>query len=323
MFMSKYTFSNWWSGDICLDTCPLSFNNDSPPKVCSINDFSDKDIVEIKKTQKEIWDDACLKYFNEIKSEYESKSKNNTFYKTFLEVYFFTLREKLNPYSTYYNEEHNKIVFNIPCIQRIEFDQMYFRDYRLFIENYSIKGNKNEYEFIHSPNCSYQLYSNNIYKILPQVYAHCYSNLFLLVEKDFNELTYHSNDKKGKEKNIDYTNFKNFKNNFNNTNESLLINYFYDELFSNNLIHELHLVEYLKSAFQLQEPPAKLFKFKSGVKKKVVYTIFYRFYRDIAKRPPNQKIRYAELLGNYFSGYDTNDIMKNFSRNYLKIKKNT
>ncbi len=316
--MNSYAVDDWWSGEICLNTCPILIEGDYHPIICSINDFESDDKIAIKKLQKEIWDSHSVKYYTKLKLDYNQKINNTRFKETYLESYLLKLRELLNPHSEYFSDFNNKVIFKIPGIDRIEFELQYFNDYEMFIKNYLINGNPIEYDFIHSPNFTYQFHKHDENFIIPQVYAHCNSIFMIEIEKYYNELKILSNRKNTNDYNINFYDLKSFKNKFDDTDEYLLINYFFYELVTKKYIYEYNLYEYLRNAFELQKSPSQLLKFNNGVKKKEVYTIFYKFYKEIATNPTKQKIRYAELLANYFVGYNTIDIMKNFSRAYIK-----
>ncbi len=316
--MIEYTVDDWWSGEVCLNTCPILYDKDFTPINCSINAFAADDKIEIRKIQKAIWVDSCNNYYADLRLGYVIKSKNTKFIQPFLEKYLFTLQELLNPYSEFFIENNNKVVFELLGIDRIEFEPHYFKDYKMFIENYLINGTSIDCDFIHSPNCSYQLHKKGLKDYIPQVYAYCNSILLMLVEKDYNKYLTTASAINTENKNKLYSKLNNFKNHFDETDKFLLVDYFYKELVDSKLLIEIDFFNYIKHAFELQRPPIQLFRFKSGVKKNDIHNIFYKFYKEIATKTPKQQIRYAELLCNYFVGYNTKNVMKNFKRDYIK-----
>lgn len=105
-----------------------------------------------------------------------------------------------------------------------------------------------------------------------------------------------------------------FKNNFDNSKPMEIYNHFKAGLVEKGYLTEQELVEYLKAAFELKTIPKTLFKIKNTPKKQKISKVFYEFYKNIAGTPHGKQKSYAALLGNYFEGYDTDNISTNFSK---------
>ena len=107
-----------------------------------------------------------------------------------------------------------------------------------------------------------------------------------------------------------------FTNNFDNIKPTEIYNHFKAGLVEKGYLTEQELNEYLKAAFELKTKPKTLFKLKHTPTKQKIYTVFYIYYKDVSGKKHEQQTRYAELLGNYFEGYNTEIIKTNWARDY-------
>lgn len=105
-----------------------------------------------------------------------------------------------------------------------------------------------------------------------------------------------------------------FINNFDAVQESKIIEYFTQNLVNKKYITTDLLNEYLKIAFEKKEKPRKRFSFDKNPTQQQVKKVFYDYYKIIAGKPYGKQKQYVELLGDYFSGFDTESIMTNFSK---------
>jgi len=71
------------------------------------------------------------------------------------------------------------------------------------------------------------------------------------------------------------------------------------------------LAKFFISAFQEMKPPKKKFTFANIKAREKISRLFFDFY-VLSGRPYGQKRKYAALLGEYFTGFNTNTIYKNF-----------
>lgn len=105
-----------------------------------------------------------------------------------------------------------------------------------------------------------------------------------------------------------------FENKFDSVEPMDVFLHFKSFLVDKGYLSELELKKYLKAAFEVRNPPKKLFKIKDAITKKSVTKVFYLYFKNVAGKPHGRQKDYAALLGNYFEGYSTELIITNFSR---------
>ncbi|MBS4042926.1 MAG: hypothetical protein KGZ59_03840 [Chitinophagaceae bacterium] len=312
----KNTFKNWMSGKVYLNTCAIKKNKKPLPPIRSISAFSEKDITSIREIQKKIFDESCSKFLEDLKKEFYSSYENSKLKLDFIEKRLRHLKALTQPSGSYFQEVENMVWFNVNNEIIIKFSEQYFKDYKYFINAHLIDGQDNNYDFIHSPESKYQFYSTKE-EPLPQVYASCNWFFIMWITSTYSKEILEIQNKPLVENNIFNHYHGTIKNNFDSVDECSLYNYFHKELVDSHILTEFDFDNYIRHAFELQRPPTQLFKFKKGVKKGDIYNIFYHYYYVIAQKPSKVQTRYAELLSNYFVGYKTTNVMKNFSRAYI------
>ncbi|NJN24750.1 MAG: hypothetical protein HC819_01525 [Cyclobacteriaceae bacterium] len=105
-----------------------------------------------------------------------------------------------------------------------------------------------------------------------------------------------------------------FTNNFDEISVEQVYDHFKEGLLETNYLTSDELNIFLKSAFELKEPPTPLLTIKNSPPKNKIMKVFYEYYRDLAAKPHGRQKEYAGLLGNNFQGYDTDNISSNFSK---------
>ena len=92
--------------------------------------------------------------------------------------------------------------------------------------------------------------------------------------------------------------------------------YFKKHLVDPNYLSEDKLNEYLILAFQSkpQQIPKKRFVLQNNPKKKKIYSIYYNYYHNIVGAERGKQTGYAELLGEYFAGYNTPTTYTNMNK---------
>ncbi len=76
--MKKYTFTDWYSGKVRLDTCSAIFPIGMQPIIpVSLNEFNIIDIAKIQKKQKEIFKKERDFYLKRFLDEFISRSRNS------------------------------------------------------------------------------------------------------------------------------------------------------------------------------------------------------------------------------------------------------
>lgn len=105
-----------------------------------------------------------------------------------------------------------------------------------------------------------------------------------------------------------------FENKFDDVQEIKIIEYFTKNLVDKKYITNEVLNEYLKQAFELRTPPTQRFSFEKLTTQAKIKKVFYEYFRTTAGKPNGRKKEYVELLGEYFTGFNTAKLMTNFSK---------
>lgn len=104
-----------------------------------------------------------------------------------------------------------------------------------------------------------------------------------------------------------------FINNFDKITSAEIYRHFKIGLVEKGYLTEQQLNDYLKTAFELKTKPEILFKFKDA-QNKAIGAVFYQYYKNVAGKIHGKQRQYAALLGDYFEGYNTNNVSSNFSK---------
>jgi len=106
------------------------------------------------------------------------------------------------------------------------------------------------------------------------------------------------------------------ENDFDHVDISKVYDYFNKELVKANFLTDGELKQYLKVAFEQKDPPKNRFTFKNDPQKSVIRKVFYKYYKDVAARGRRKEYRKecASLLGEYFNGYNTKNVLNNFNK---------
>lgn len=107
-----------------------------------------------------------------------------------------------------------------------------------------------------------------------------------------------------------------FKNNFDHVPPKKVCDYFKRELVDTGYLSLEDLETYLIVAFQDKTVPAERFTItynKSPTPTKIK-KIFYKYYEEIAQDKHGKMKYYCGLLGEYFNGFNTDKISRNFNK---------
>lgn len=107
-----------------------------------------------------------------------------------------------------------------------------------------------------------------------------------------------------------------FQNNFDHVPTIKVIEHFKTHLVDKGYLSMKVLQNYLIAAFDQKSPPHQLFQFTFTPSKEKIYLVFYTYYVNVAGKPHAKQNFYAELLGNYFSGFNLNTIKTNWAKGY-------
>jgi hypothetical protein len=105
-----------------------------------------------------------------------------------------------------------------------------------------------------------------------------------------------------------------FTNNFDRITQTEIYKHFKAGLVETGYLSEQELNEYLKAAFELKIKPKTLFKIKNAPTKQKVMKVFYEYYKNVAGKPHKKQSQYAALLGDYFEGFNTQNVSTNFNK---------
>ncbi|GIQ57714.1 hypothetical protein Flavo103_08500 [Flavobacterium collinsii] len=105
-----------------------------------------------------------------------------------------------------------------------------------------------------------------------------------------------------------------FRNNFDHVQSKTVFNYFKAELVDKNYLSLEDLHKYLIIAFQNKIVPNERFVLKGNFTIGIIRNIFYKYYTEIAQDKFGKKNEYCQLLGEYFNGFDTAKIKRNFNK---------
>lgn len=105
-----------------------------------------------------------------------------------------------------------------------------------------------------------------------------------------------------------------FRNNFDSIEELKVFNYFTTKLVDSKYLNDEILKQFLKYAFELKNPPNSKFSFENITTKQKIIKVFYDYYKVIALKPHGRQQQYAELLGEYFHGFESKSVKANFNK---------
>ena len=108
-----------------------------------------------------------------------------------------------------------------------------------------------------------------------------------------------------------------FTNNFDNIPEDTIMFFFYQKLVVESKYITVDTFKlFLKNAFEKNIPPKNKLQIICPNERKKVRMVFYKYYTDIAQKPPRKQLEYVKLLGEYFEGFNTESLRTNFSKQY-------
>lgn len=235
--------------------------------------------------------------------------------------YYYTIYDKLIDPNTSPSEVAKRYINNL---EKFFYRQLYNQDEKnLLIENIIEYLNnyadeiiyrlgRNDYATTHQPpkKKEYETWKNLSTEIIIKNRVWFSDNINSIINyllKLKNELSASLNDS--------LNNFQpKFVNNFDSINTSIIWFFFAENLLDKGYIDKSILNEYLLHAFEIKSVPQNKFNLKNSPTKKLIYAVFYRYYKDIAGKPHGKQKAYASLLGDYFEGYKTSTVSTNFNK---------
>ena len=106
----------------------------------------------------------------------------------------------------------------------------------------------------------------------------------------------------------------NFENNFDRASTTDVLEYFTKHLLKPGYIKKKDLHTFLINAFELKKHPGEKIKLKGKYLRKDIRLTFYNYYK--MNQVHGTKEKYVKLLSEHFQGFETNNLMTNFSKDY-------
>lgn len=112
--------------------------------------------------------------------------------------------------------------------------------------------------------------------------------------------------------------FLKITNNFDDIPIESIYRHFKSNLVDKKYLTDSQLFEYMKTAFDFKDLPKTRFKFNNAPEKQIIYKVYYQLYKDLAGKPYGKVKFYSALLGDYFEGYNTENVRTNFNKTSFK-----
>ena len=295
------TYDDWWKGKITLATTPYIALKTKSPVIVTWKDIFKPDILKIKKKQEELFFKAVKQKTSQLKSQFDKRFKNSKMKIRFLDKQLIAIHNIL-----FVPFENNGTRVNFNSLD-ISFDPDRLDHIQSYARRTIEDGKEDGYDFMPSPNSHFQ----DRRTVIDQVYAHA---LF-----DFNDslkiIRLKEKEKNNKElPNKVLAELRTYTNEFDRVEIDKVITYFKSVLFDPGYLAQDEFKDYIKMAFQDQKIPRIRFKLNTSPKKASITSKFYRYFKNVAIKPHSKARQYAMLLGEYFEGYKTDNVLSNFSR---------
>ncbi len=201
-----YCFEDWYSGKVNLDTEPLFNVGKDIPTIVSLNNFTKLDQERILEEKRIIFDNKVGYIFDGFKNEFLSRFDNSNYKLKLLDSHikesFAILNNKI-PNVDIIKTKYWEILFAQEDLIKIQY----------YYKTYLLKGNTNNFHFVHSVNSKY--YNENCVK--NEVYSKALNDFHIFLTKLENRLRKKSSEKNdlGLTKNNRDSNSKNKSKNIN------------------------------------------------------------------------------------------------------------
>jgi len=165
----KYTFEDWDSGKINIDTESLYYDKTQKPIVVSFSSFSEKDQTKIRQTKEQIFKEKVNEVLKVFISDFTQRFINSEYKSYLLKLEIKQVYSVLNgdfPDTEYVKTSHWEAVFDRDDLIKIQ-------DYA---KTYIISGKENKCDFIHSLQSQYAVSKPS--KEIPEVYAQTCSDYY-------------------------------------------------------------------------------------------------------------------------------------------------
>ena len=158
--MEKYTYDNWWNGEVTLNYARKVWTKEDAPIIVEWLNFDEGDVAKIKEKQKDIFEQKVTDCVIEIKSnflkQFEGSLMKGELWRDEIQQCWDIMFAPI-PNATEITLNHWDFSFPLGDLMEIQ----------RYIKRKIKKGIQDGYDYIHSPNCKYQ----DINYRHPQVYA--------------------------------------------------------------------------------------------------------------------------------------------------------
>ncbi len=150
--MKKYTYNDWYSGKVRLNTCSSGFPEGMQPiSEVYLNEFNVSDIAKIQNKQKEIFEKEKDFYLKRFIDQFNSRLRNSKQKLAYLKLEHLKCRSILTGNDDIDLDEYREFVgLNLLYFGR----DLYM--YREYYKNVVVNGQERDYRSINSPNFLYQ-----------------------------------------------------------------------------------------------------------------------------------------------------------------------
>lgn len=157
--MKKYSYNDWWFGRVTLNSTPVEFEKNDEPKVAEWQDFSDEDMIKIRKRQKEIFNERVSKLINELQQNFLQLHQQS-------EIKEMLVKDEMNECYRLLFKQKNIGERFISRQWNVTLEYNYLVQIQFYVESKLKNGISDGFAFIHSPKNKYQPE-----KVPPQIIA--------------------------------------------------------------------------------------------------------------------------------------------------------
>ena len=147
---NKYTFDNWWNGEVTLIYASVFHPKNEVPQRASWDDFSSEDVNKIKEEQERLFIESVNILLKQHSDQFLKRYSKSQLKTEFLE------REITECLNIFENNINGKQIIHFEH-WGISLEENYIDEIRQYYHRTILKGIDDGFEFIHSPNCFFQI----------------------------------------------------------------------------------------------------------------------------------------------------------------------
>ena len=149
---TKYTFDNWWNGDVILEYATIYHHKNETPLLVGWGDFNNSDVERIKNNQENLFNEKVnsilTQHIEQFEDRYSRSKLKEVFHKQELNECLNILKGLFESQKFIHFEHWN-----------ISFEQQYLDDIQQYFKEVILKGKDIGFDFIHSPQSNFQNHS--------------------------------------------------------------------------------------------------------------------------------------------------------------------